>query len=92
MPKSGYASVTIRDAIYELARGKAEKDGLKVSEFTERAIRSYVGSLQGMEDRARLVAVILRQIEEENASHGTTARQLRLATKEREVVAGKSAA
>jgi hypothetical protein len=78
MPKSGYASVTIRDATYELARGKAEKDGLKVSEFTERAIRNYVASLQGMEDRARLIAEILRQLEETRADQATATRQLTL--------------
>lgn len=70
--------MTIRDAVYELARGKAEKDGLKVSEFTERAIRSYVASLQGMEDRARLVTEILRQLEDTRVNQANATRQLRL--------------
>ena len=79
MPKSGYASVTIRDAVYQLARGKAERDGLNVSEFTERAIRNYVASLQGMEDKARLVAQILTRLEESRVDSATSTRQLRLA-------------
>lgn len=77
MPKSGYASVTIRETVYELARGKAEKDGLKVSEFTERAIRNYVASLQGMEDRAKFIVEILRQMEESKTDQATSTRQLR---------------
>ena len=78
MPKSGYASVTIRDAVYELARGKAAKDGLKVSELTERAIRSYIASLQGMEDRARFVVEILRQMEDSKVDAASSTRQLKL--------------
>lgn len=78
MPKSGFASVTIRESIYDLARWKAEKDGLKVSEFTERAIRNYVATLQGMEDRAKLIAEIMRQMEESKTGQATAARQLRL--------------
>lgn len=78
MPKTGFASVTIRDAIYELARGKAEKEGMKVAEFTERAIRSYVASLQGMEDKAKLVAEILRQVEESRMDQVASTRQLTL--------------
>lgn len=70
--------MTIHESIYDLARGKAEKDGLKVSEFTERAIRNYVATLQGMEDRAKLIAEIMRQMEGSNTSQATAARQLRL--------------
>lgn len=78
MPKSGFSSVTIRDAVYELARGKAEKTGVKVSELTERAIKSYIASHEKLEDRARLVAEILRRVDEERDDDVTSNRQLRL--------------
>jgi hypothetical protein len=78
MPKSGFASVTIRDAVYELARGKAEKQGMKVAEFTERAIRSYVVTRDSMEDKAKLVAEILSQLEEKRADQANSTRQLTL--------------
>jgi hypothetical protein len=78
MPKAGYLSVTIREAVYELARGKAEREGMKVSEFTERAIRNYVASLQGLEDKAKLIAEILRQVEEKKPDQAASTRQLTL--------------
>lgn len=79
MPKSGFVSVTIRDAIYELARAKAEKEGMKISEFTERAIRSYVASWEGIEDRAKLIAELLRRLEDTRVNEATSTRQMRLA-------------
>lgn len=78
MPKTGFASVTIRDAVYELARGKAEKEGMKIAEFTERAIRSYVATRESMEDRAKLVSEILSRLEERRIDQATSTRQLSL--------------
>lgn len=78
MPKTGFASVTIRDAVYELARGKAEREGMKIAEFTERAIRSYVATRESMEDRAKLVSEILTRLEERRVDQATSTRQLSL--------------
>lgn len=78
MPKTGFASVTIRDSVYELARGKAEKEGMKIAEFTERAIRSYVATRESMEDRAKLISEILSRLEEDRIDRAKSTRQLSL--------------
>lgn len=74
MPKAGYASVTVRETVYELARKKAEAERINVSELTERAIQNYVAGLQELEDRARVVVEIMQQLEQGRRSSEKSAR------------------
>jgi len=63
MPKAGYASITIQEPVYELAKKKADAEGSNIAALTEKAIRMYVESLQRLEDRARMVIKILQETE-----------------------------
>jgi hypothetical protein len=63
MPKSGYASITIQEQIYELAKRKAEAEGSNVAALTEKAIRNYVEKVEELEEKARIIVKILSELD-----------------------------
>ena len=63
MPKEGFVSVTLREHIYKLAKEKAEQDGIKVAQLVEKAIQMYIDSRLRLEEKGRIIAKILEQLE-----------------------------
>ena len=67
MPKSGFVSVTIREQVYELAKRSAQEEGFNLSQFTERALRSYMETLRETDDRTRRMVRIVNEVDRRNA-------------------------
>jgi len=67
VPKSGFVSVTIREQVYELAKRSAQEEGFNLSQFTERALRSYMETLRETDDRTRRMVRIVNEVDRRNA-------------------------
>jgi len=67
MPYKGYRSISVRDEVAKLAEKRAKEDGVSLAQLVERAIMMYIDSRYRLEEKGRIIAKILEELEKEEA-------------------------